>query len=856
MKKALWGLDHVKAFRDKYLAAVMMVAALLISSLASAQVDTTKVRQRINAFGYEYKNITVDSSLRIPRDTFRLKQSDTGSLAFKGGKIWKWVQTDILKWQEAGASVLASQGLSLDGDTVQLGGTLNENAVINLNGKNLDLSGSGHIGNLRVGELTGSTSVAKIQSNTGSAFIDTPYLALGPFLSNSTYATIHTSDTIVTSNVNTFMGRGFQLNRNIVMSDNNLTISDRAASSINLLFRLRDTVRLNPVGSDLLYANRNALIFAKAGGFTGRSRVQSGLFDFDISTANLSIMSLSGGSGSNNFRLRGFYSGNTSYLFASNATDTIDNWVGYWSTGFDNAKVLKAYHYAGGSIGGADSTWNLYFYDANNFNYLNGNTGLGIRVPDSRLHVVGRSHFTDTARLDARFSYNTNIGGSFTIHSLVDKNYVDSAIAAGGGGGGVTDHGALTGLGDDDHTQYALLAGRGTNQVLNGGTSSGDTLTLSSTSNATKGPVITFGNIVPGTDNTYSLGLTGTRFTNLFANAANINGDITINTFRGLHMPSGLADDGSSIGSGSGSLNALTTGLRNVGLGKNTLNLTTTGFDNTAIGSGALDVLGTTGNSNTAIGANAGGGLSGNHNSNIFVGKSAGVSQTAGSSNIAIGVSAGLPSTTASNQLSIGNMIYATGVDGTSTTISSGSVGIKEKAPTEALHVGGRVRVSTIDDASTVDSFVVDNNGVLEKASITQMKTALGVSLTVDTISWVPSFTGVTNFSSATLFKASAIRKGNYVDCDIIVGFDLTSGTTETEIEASLPVASNFTAAPTLSFECRGQMQCYGVSNATRKVGTVIGNPTTDRAVFNFECNSNTGVNDNVFHIWFRYEVK
>lgn len=34
------------------------------------------------------------------------------------------------------------------------------------------------------------------------------------------------------------------------------------------------------------------------------------------------------------------------------------------------------------------------------------------------------------------------------------REYVDTAIAAGGGGGGVTDHGLLTGLGDDDHAQY------------------------------------------------------------------------------------------------------------------------------------------------------------------------------------------------------------------------------------------------------------------------------------------------------------------------------------------------------------------------------------------------------------------
>ena len=62
----------------------------------------------------------------------------------------------------------------------------------------------------------------------------------------------------------------------------------------------------------------------------------------------------------------------------------------------------------------------------------------------------------------------------------------------GSGGGGVitADHGALTGRGDDDHLQYALLAGRSSGQKLIGGTASGDSLTLESTSNATKGEVI------------------------------------------------------------------------------------------------------------------------------------------------------------------------------------------------------------------------------------------------------------------------------------------------------------------------------------------------------------------------------
>lgn len=52
------------------------------------------------------------------------------------------------------------------------------------------------------------------------------------------------------------------------------------------------------------------------------------------------------------------------------------------------------------------------------------------------------------------------------------------------------DHGSLAGLTDDDHTQYALLAGRSGGQSLIGGTASGENLDLSSTSNATKGEVV------------------------------------------------------------------------------------------------------------------------------------------------------------------------------------------------------------------------------------------------------------------------------------------------------------------------------------------------------------------------------
>jgi hypothetical protein len=80
-------------------------------------------------------------------------------------------------------------------------------------------------------------------------------------------------------------------------------------------------------------------------------------------------------------------------------------------------------------------------------------------------------------------SVNENKGYVF------DTNQTPDAWVQFTGTGGVTDHGALTGLGDDDHLQYALLAGRSGGQVLIGGTDASDNLDLQSTSNATRGAI-------------------------------------------------------------------------------------------------------------------------------------------------------------------------------------------------------------------------------------------------------------------------------------------------------------------------------------------------------------------------------
>lgn len=58
------------------------------------------------------------------------------------------------------------------------------------------------------------------------------------------------------------------------------------------------------------------------------------------------------------------------------------------------------------------------------------------------------------------------------------------------------DHGSIGGLTDDDHSQYARLAGRSGGQTLQGGTAAGDDLTLESTSHATKGTIFLGSSIV------------------------------------------------------------------------------------------------------------------------------------------------------------------------------------------------------------------------------------------------------------------------------------------------------------------------------------------------------------------------
>ena len=73
--------------------------------------------------------------------------------------------------------------------------------------------------------------------------------------------------------------------------------------------------------------------------------------------------------------------------------------------------------------------------------------------------IVNGSDYVDSAgEVELRLYHD----GSGIITHYIEVDYLvlrDTSDL--GGGGGVTDHGNLSGLDDDDHAQYALLSGRG-----------------------------------------------------------------------------------------------------------------------------------------------------------------------------------------------------------------------------------------------------------------------------------------------------------------------------------------------------------------------------------------------------------
>jgi hypothetical protein len=141
-------------------------------------------------------------------------------------------------------------------------------------------------------------------------------------------------------------------------------------------------------------------------------------------------------------------------------------------------------------LGKTGNVWNKLWID--------GSIGGATEITLSDLLTLRSVTFRDAARTQAAQSGDSLFyNGTQWLASAPDTE---------------VDHGSITGLGDDDHSQYALLAGRGGGQHLRGGVNSGSNLTLTSTAHATQGTIFLGSNTAPLLNASFSVTWSGRDF--------------------------------------------------------------------------------------------------------------------------------------------------------------------------------------------------------------------------------------------------------------------------------------------------------------------------------------------------------
>jgi hypothetical protein len=256
----------------------------------------------------------------------------------------------------------------------------------------------------------------------------------------------------------------------------------------------------------------------------------------------------------------------------------------------------------------------------------------------------------------------------------------------------------------------------------------------------------------------------------------------------------------------------------NTSFGQSALTLVTSGDSNTAIGFQSQPQT-TSGKGNTSVGREA---LSDNTTglSNTAVGQSAGDTIITGGDNTLIGYGADVNSTSANNRIALGSGAVA-------------DQNFQFALPDNVTEFKFRGNSFTLPSAyGNADSILVsDGSGGLSFDSV------------IDSGTYTPTLTDVTNVSSSTPYACKYTKVGSMVTVSGKVGINAT-GALATELQMTLPIASNL-----------GSNDLNGTAGSdTNNVNSVRikADPVSNEAAFIFDASAS---GNSIYGFVFMYEI-
>jgi hypothetical protein len=430
----------------------------------------------------------------------------------------------------------------------------------------------------------------------------------------------------------------------------------------------------------------------------------------------------------------------------------------------------------------------------------------------------------------------------------------------------VTSHSNLTGLTNDDHLQYTLLAGRSGGQSLIGGIDASDDLILESTSNGTKGKVISNSELQVNND----LNITGIY---------KINGDNALSTPSPFNLHIGK-NAGNAIGSGNICIGEeagyLSNGVQSVFIGVRAGKGNITGSDNVCIGYHAGRNIGSSAFTNIFIGTGSGLNAQGNENTcvgyqtgaallvsginNVFIGSNSGVAATSADNNVLIGRQAGVSLTSGDRNVIIGSQSGVSLLSGSNNIFIGDTSGSAETGSnklyigfgsspliygdfsTNLLQINGDLIITgnltaqgTTTSVETTNLDVEDKNILINHGGTTTLSVGAGINIEGDAAAVVGYLRVGSADNSLFEFKSPA---GNQLILDINADKTIIIAGA-LNIEADSAINQDLTTDANVQFnntEIDGALNhdgstigFYGTTPVVKDTGWTITNKTLDR---------------------------